>query len=170
MNKPSLIADDYKSKVDEYEGQASYLTNYDGGKRPVEGIKPRKASTGRPKTKNCHVYVAFCQEFHRTKIGISGHVMRRMTQLSLEIGSKVELIYSQYTVTAAGVDIERVALDKIGVLTGTEWSGTPPQAAVAAVDEAFAQVGKSRRVNPFISEDEARLERIARLHSHVVLG
>lgn len=128
----------------------------------------RKANGGRPRTESCHVYVAHCPGISRVKVGISGQVMRRMTSLEAEAGAAVHLVLARMSVTTAAVEIERMALEHLRANPGTEWAAATPDEAVAAVLRAFDQVAGMRRVDPFVTDDEARKARIFRLQSNVV--
>lgn len=130
--------------------------------------RPRKTAGGRPRAASCHVYVAHCPGISRVKVGISGQVMRRLTGLQTEVGAEVHLVLARLSVTAAAVEIERMALEHLRANPGTEWAAATPDEAVAAVLRAFDQVAGMRRVDPFVTDDEARKARIFRLQSNVV--
>jgi hypothetical protein len=89
------------------------------------------------------------------KIGMSGDPERRCR------GLHVRLIHAVEVTPSAAKDVETEALQNLGRRMGEgEWVQVCAEDGIAAVSAAFASVGRSRHVDPALSEDEARQHRI----------
>jgi hypothetical protein len=106
------------------------------------------------KGKPAFVYVAAAAGL--TKVGVTSDPIRR----AKEIGASMAYVLA-VTVEAAK-DVEEVALRKLGRTYNEpeEWVIAPPDAAISAVQDAWREVSRYRRVDPAITEEDARRQRI----------
>lgn len=101
------------------------------------------------------VYVAVARG--AVKIGVTSRPDGRARDLRAKMAHVVPVV------PAAAIEVETMALDRLGRchLAPSEWVSATVGEAIAAVDGAMAAVGRYRRVDPAITEDEARRARIA---------
>ena len=118
----------------------------------------RKHTTGAPAdTGECFVYVA--QGRGQIKVGATSNVQSRMRQI------RARLLLSIPVTFEAARDVEGMALTMLGRYHDDpgEWVTATAEQGMKALRDAWEAVGRYRRVDPTLTEEEARLRRISLL-------
>lgn len=124
------------------------------GKRKWGAPKARKRGADLPADQPAFVYLIRKARDRRIKVGISGNPERRAEHL------QSKLVRAWQVVPEAAADVEFEALTILRVEDGEWLLGTEAE-AIAAVERAIAAVARRRHVDPAITADEARRQRIA---------
>lgn len=92
----------------------------------------------------------------KAKVGMSGNPEHRCKGLG------ITLLHKTPVVGAAALDVETETLRLCGAEQGDgEWTRHPPEVVIGFVDKAMETVSKRRRVDPSLTEEEARRLRIS---------
>lgn len=96
------------------------------------------------------VYVGISKS-GRVKVGMSAAPEKRCESL------KIHMIHAQPVVASVAKEVEQAALGILGKRQHEgEWGSFTPEEAIRAVREAYDRIGRARRVDPSLTEDEAR--------------
>lgn len=116
--------------------------------------RPRLITKGAIRTKpEAFVYVGVRQE--RIKIGMSSNPLSRCRSLG------ADLTFTVPVVVAAAKMVETYALQQLGARQGDgEWVVCTIDEAIDAVCVAWMTAGRAVHVNPLITDEEARLDRV----------
>ena len=95
------------------------------------------------------------------KIGITSDLSKRIPGVRSKYRKKFRVVFSKEVVPSASLDVETEALNIIGGQWRIgETAIIETDVAIAAVEKAFFRVGRYRHVDPFITEEKARMARI----------
>jgi hypothetical protein len=131
--------------------QASRLGKF----RLRSGRKPISTSGHLRGAEVGHVYVGVSRA-GRVKVGMSASPQRRCAALGIRLFAEIPVVAS------VAKEVEQGALRLLGHRQHDgEWGHFTPEAAIAAVREAYALVGRAKRVDPGQTEAEARAMRVA---------
>jgi hypothetical protein len=120
--------------------------------RPTTAKRTRGAAGG---GEACFVYAAAGRR--GIKIGITSDPQKRAKDV------RARLVYSLEVVRDAARDVEGLALTMLGRYNDMpgEWAVATEDEAIKALRGAWAAVGRFRHVDPDLTPDEARRQRIA---------
>ena len=122
---------------------------------PKRWLSPRPITTyGRVKDTG-DVYVYAFSKRGKIKIGMTGRLFERQSELG------ARLLFCVPVVAQAAKAIETEALRLLGATVGSgEWVWNKPSAAKQAIMMAYESMSRSMHVDPMISAEQARQERV----------
>lgn len=142
------------------KNRAIYLSDnlvskgYFGKNEPIKA-PPKLTSGSLRDATEAFVYVGRCRKTGRIKIGMSSNPLQRAK------GLVVELLFTVPVVVAQAKLVETCALRRLGALVGdTEWVSCEAESAIDAVCAGWIEASKVAHVNPMITAEEARLDRV----------